>query len=71
LAVWGHMSVKAASKTLVKLTPEFLIVDKYSGIFIPNFSRIFLMVVWYRLEPIFTTAPAASKNNAQFKYGQM
>ncbi len=30
----------------------------------------FLMVVGFRLEPIFNIAPAASKNNAQFKSGQ-
>jgi len=34
------------------------------------FGKPKAIVVWFRLEPIFNTALAASKNTAQFKSGQ-
>ncbi len=30
----------------------------------------FQMVIWFKLEPIYATAPAASKNTARFKCGK-
>ncbi len=50
---------------------EMLKTTKISTEHFTDLSKLnFPMVVWFQLEPIFNTAPAASKNDAQFKSGQ-
>jgi hypothetical protein len=70
LAVKENAAVLIKTFLEVCLTPALITIKRFTNLDVPTCTNICLWWFDFRLNPIFTTALAASKNDTPFKSGQ-